>query len=276
MLTIPALRAMMTADFPCPFRGAAMRRIVPLLLIAYAAMAADAAPGKDTVNPAIAAQVSSLMQKNTDEVNAANAKAAKSLKALLAKYKKDKAASVLIAVKVHKLDPNDADALAILKDVPADQQDLLGQAGEPGKYITDVQAKAISDALTKGKFTAKDWEALPGKSVSISSDYYKALQGGTGAIAIHKDATYLIVPNVDDKWHLASDPPVNYLGGKGHLKLQGILKTDKDSRKDSRDVEIGKPFKASSDATLEFSADMFGAAVGSVRVLVYEVVPVGE
>lgn len=95
-----------------------MCRILLVLLIACAAIAADAVPVKDTVNSAIAAQVSNLMQKNTDKVTAANVETIKGLKALLAKNKKDKAASVLIAVKIHKLDANDVDALGILKDVP--------------------------------------------------------------------------------------------------------------------------------------------------------------
>jgi hypothetical protein len=247
-----------------------MRRIVPVLLIACAAMAADAAPAKDSVSPAIAAQVSSLMQKNTDEVNAANAKAAKGLKALLAKNKKDKAASVLIAVKIHKLDPSDADALAILKDVPADQQDLLGQAGEPGKYITDVQAKLIADALSKGKFTAKDWDSLPGTPVEV-----KATNTSMKCGPMAKGSQWIVIPNPEEKWReTATSPWVNY---KGNGSRQIMIARGLSDAGNPIDLKVGTPNQITDVVTLDVSMNTGGPpCAGSIRIKVYEVVPAGE
>lgn len=253
-----------------------MRRIVPVLLIACAAMAADAAPAKDTVNPAIAAQVSNLMQKNADKVTAANAETIKGLKALLARNKKDKAASVLIAIKIHKLDANDADALVILKDVPADQQDLLGTAGDAGKYLTDVQAKAISDALTKGKFTAKDWEGLPGKAIEVSVGV------AMNASYIGHGQRILAVPCPDDKWRRSSEwPLVDWRGSKdGEMRLSLWIKKDDGSVEPQTQIYTGAVIELKSGFIAQFKPSTGGSignqGSGLIRVKLYEVVPVGE
>jgi hypothetical protein len=100
-----------------------------------AAATADAPP-----NPQTAKSIADIVQKHDDAVKALDAQAIKSLKKLATKDKKDLAASIAIAVEIHKLDPNDADAIAVLKAIPAAQQDLLGNQIDPSKYLTDVQA----------------------------------------------------------------------------------------------------------------------------------------
>lgn len=56
-----------------------------LITMSCGAGAAESAPAKESVHLAIAAKVSSLMQKNTEKVTTSNTKAIKGLKALLAK-----------------------------------------------------------------------------------------------------------------------------------------------------------------------------------------------
>jgi hypothetical protein len=177
-----------------------------------AAATADAPP-----NPQTAKAVSDLMQKHDEVVKAADAQTIKSLKKLLAKSKKDTASTIMIAVRIHKLDPEDQDSLAILKDVPADQQDLLGNQTEPGKYMTDVQAKAIKDALEAGKFSDKDWDALPGIPLEVKP---------TGSKASLEPGKYLVVPNQSDTWssgprekaytYLGIDGVIGHAGGWNH------------------------------------------------------------
>lgn len=243
-----------------------------LLLLAVALSASEAAPM--VPNPAAAKQASDALQTRDEAVKAADAKAVATLKKMMTKYKKDTPTLTMLAVKLHKLDPNDADAIAALKDVPADQQDLLGEAAQPGKYLTDVQAKVIADALAKGKFTGKDWEALPGKPIEVSSDYYKATHEGgeVKGMALVKDAVYLVCPNTEDKWRKNKDPLVSYLGSGAILKLQAFAV----SANEKREIPIGKPMKMESGGTLELMADSIGWAVGSIRVKVYEIVPIGE
>ena len=69
----------------------------------------------------------------------------------------------------------------------------MGDVGEPGKYMGDVQAKLIADALAKGKFTGKDWDALPGKEIVCNP-------APTKLLAAEPNRSYLIVPQPEDKW----------------------------------------------------------------------------
>jgi hypothetical protein len=126
-----------------------------LILSCYAA--------EDTVSQAVAVKVSNIMKRQEDAVKIANETALKDLKKMLVSNKKDKNACILIAKKIIGLDKEDKESLEILKDVPVEMATLLGDKGDPGKYISEAKAKFISEALMKGKFTSTEWDSMPGE-----------------------------------------------------------------------------------------------------------------
>lgn len=231
-----------------------------LLLLAVALAAGEAAPA--TPSPAAAKAASDALLGYDETVKAAGAKAAATIKKLMVKYKKDTATVTMLAVKLHKLDPNDADAIAVLKDVPADQQDLLGNAAEPGKYLTDVQAKVIADALAKGKFTAKDWEALPGSIYELKAGSVPMKTGISGK----KGAAVLVVPNPDDRWRVAETVPAEDYKDKLYVVING----------DKSKVFASPIRKIASDGDVIIDGAVPQSVSGSIRVRVFEVVPIGE
>jgi hypothetical protein len=236
-----------------------MLKILLLSLLVISMIAAEATP-----STAAAKAVSDILSQREDVVKKADTKAIRELKSLLFKFKKDKASSILIAVKLHKISADDADAIAILKDVPAGDQDLLGDVGEPGKYLTDVQAKVIADALAKGKFTGKDWDALPGKIVEVKPE-----GPGVKVGALKKGTICLIVPNPDDKWRSHETSPWTNYKGEGPYQ---ILKVKTTSEKgDPQELRLGAVNALSSDTILSLAKSDAGGT-GSIRVKVYEVV----
>jgi len=217
-----------------------------------------------SVSPQIAAKVGSIMKKNEDAIQIANDAALKDLKKMLASYKKDKNACILIAIKVHRIDKEDKDANEILKDVSVETADLLGGKGDAGKYISEVKAKLIADAFTKGKFTEKDWDNLPGQVIEIddSRDRPKLI----GAFA---KGAILITPNPNDRWNKCS-----YKGDGAFNQLQGYF--ERASAKNDKDILVTDLLYVTPEqGTLSLYCYASGGAKpkGSIRVKIYEVIP---
>jgi len=237
-----------------------MYKVLILSLLAISLIASE------TPSTQAAAKVSDVLSKREEIVKKADAQAIKELKSLLVKFKKDKQTSILIAVKLHKLSADDADAIAILKDVPVGDQDLLGEMGEPGKYMGDVQAKLIADALMKGKFTGKDWDALPGTGYVIGSTEAPIVLTWTG------EKRFILVPNPDDKWKQEKTiASVDWKGGNNAREMALVLRSESINSVDFYDA--GKILSAKLEKTAVSIRVPGSMRIGSIRVKIYEVVP---
>lgn len=215
---------------------------------------------------AVAVKVSSIMKKYDDVVQSASEAAIKDLKKMLVANKKDKNACILIATKVYKIDREDKDALEILKDVPVDVADLLAEKGDAGKYISEVKAKLIADALAKDKFTEKDWESLPGTILNVNPRQAGVSLGWVGKKRM------VIIPCPTDKWKAGKESPfVDWRGGN-NISLSLVLKNEL-----AEDVET---FKAGVVIELDckkisiLMKQPHPTRIGSIRVRIYEVVPI--
>lgn len=234
--------------------------LTSLLLCCYAAET------DTSVSQAVAVKVASVMKKQEDAIKVANDVALKELRKMLVTYKKDKNACVLIAIKINKLDKTDKDAIELIKDIPPESQDLLGQVGDPGKYISEIKAKLIVDALAKNKFTEADWNTLAGKIVTIEDSKDRPLQIGSFSKGV-----VLIVPNPNDRWNKCS-----YKGDGAFNQLQGLFeKTNAKNENEKETVFTELLCTIPEQGTLSLYCFASGGAKpkGSIRVKIYEVVP---
>jgi len=247
-------------------------RYISLLLISLFALV-YAAEAETSVSQAIAVKVASIMKKNEDVVKVANEASLKDLRKLLLANKKDKNASVLIALKINKLDKTDKDAIEWIKDIPPESQDLLGAQADPNRYINEVKAKLIVDALAKDKLTEKDWDSLPGIAINISVNRDKNIQ-------INGYKKILIVPCPNDKWRRSTDWPfIDWRGSKdGEMKLAiYVTKIDGLGSDPQMIPYVGIPIEIKDGFTGNLRPNTGGTIAitgsGFIRVKIYEVVP---
>lgn len=249
-------------------------RIALLLLVFSCIFAGEATQPL----PNVAKQVSDVLQARYEATRKADLAATKELKKLFIKYrdvvKNQRPTLIAISIALNKIDPNDGEVILVLKDVPADQRDLLGDSTEPGKYLTEVQAKFIADALVKGKFTGKDWDALPGKVITLNP----AVEASPTLCS--KGQTIIAVPHPEDKWRQNKNAPmVNWLGGVEKtmeltLKIVSTKEQEAPTLLRLGDAPIKKlPCDGSFVLTSFIGPDALHRT-GSIRVKVYEVVPV--
>jgi len=237
-----------------------------------------------SVSSQIAAKVSSIMKKNEDVVQIANDAALKDLKKMLVTYKKDKNGCILIAMKMHKIDKDDKESLEILKDVPVDMADLLGEKGDAGKYMSEVKAKTISEALAKGKFTGKDWDSLPSyKVLSIKPCTMDGnAVGGLCFGKIEKGTKLLIVVHPEDLWrdtggiaweNWAGKQKAGNVGSTGPMAY--ALLPEEDAKQNPIVGSVSETLIIVSGKGLLYLGSKNGSGIsqGFIRIKVYEVIP---
>jgi hypothetical protein len=245
-------------------------RYISLLLISILTFCYTA-EADTSVSQAVAVKVASIMKKNEDAIKVANDTALKDLKKLLLANKKDKNGSVLIALKINKLDKADKDAIELIKDIPPESQDLLGAQGDADKYISEVKAKLIVEALAKNKLTSQDWDNLPGKGIEVTAPIFQMpIQG-------RKGARFLMIPHPTETIvsTIAGGSKKQCNWRQASLSAQ-LLVNDEIRMQIALDTLL--PF-TSDGSTLRFhfpggaEGGDWHSKTGFIRVKVYEVVP---
>lgn len=209
----------------------------------------------------------SAFAKRTAAVDAANKECLRALLPLTKTAKGEMLTMVWQGIK--EIDPQNEEATKALAAVPA--TDILGLI-DPKTTLNVSKAQLLEKMIKSGKYTEKDWEAMPGDKVySIGAEDKKEL---LPIIAKH---VYILVPNPGDLWRYKDiEPAVNYTGanGKGMALCWLNVKDIKSTRMRVKDNCIikgveGGQYRLTSDS----GGAGLGLAVGTIRVKLYEVIP---
>lgn len=173
---------------------------------------------------------------------------------------------------IKEIDPQNEAATKYLAEKPT--QDLLGLT-DPKSTINAAKAQLLAKMVKSGKYTQKDWEAMPGDAVYSCGAGWK--QDKLPVVPGH---VYILVPNPEDIWKYSeSSPPANYMGGGGG-KVALCWINAKDPKAVSiaiKDQCIFKVAAEEKDPSYKLSYSGGGAGlnstVGTLRVKMYEVVP---